>query len=230
MTNLIDGRAFAREVHVETSVRVSNLLQRGIRPGLLFIRVGEDPASQVYVGMKERKAAELGIHSETRVLPSTTSEPELLALLDEANQDPRWHGILVQAPVPAGIEATRVFANGDHANPPQAMCIEQNIRAMGNKVVERQLNRPPLRVGHEALAIRLPRPGQGVRPQMNAVLLTIAENVEFDPVPGAGIDDPAIGREIEGDLNKAAIVLEADVAEHADGGPAGDCSADQGPF
>eukprot|EP01037_Dinobryon_pediforme_P019492 gene19492-19919_t len=59
---------------------------------------------------------------------------------------------------------------------------------------------------------------------------TIAENVEFDPVPGAGIDDPAIGREIEGDLNKAAIVLEADVAEHADGGPAGDCSADQGPF
>ncbi len=113
MTNLIDGRAFAREVHVETSVRVSNLLQRGIRPGLLFIRVGEDPASQVYVGMKERKAAELGIHSETRVLPSTTSEPELLALLDEANQDPRWHGILVQAPVPAGIEATRVFAHVD---------------------------------------------------------------------------------------------------------------------
>ena len=52
------------------------------------------------------------------------------------------------------------------------MRIEQNIRAMGNKLVERQLNRPPLRVGREALAIRLPRPGQDVRPQMNAVLLT----------------------------------------------------------
>src|SRR5271165_5281891 len=110
------------------------------------------------------------------------------------------------------------------------MSIEQNIRAMGNKVVEPQLNRPPLRVGREDLAIRLPRPGQGVRPQMNAVLLAIAEYVEFDPAPGAGIDDPTIRREIEGDLNKAAIVLEAKVATHADGGPAGDCVADHGPF
>src|SRR5271165_5162183 len=101
---------------------------------------------------------------------------------------------------------------------------------MGNKVVERQLNRPPLRVGRENLAIGLPRPGHGVRPQMNAVLLTIAEYVEFDPAPGAGIDDPTVRREIEGDLNKAAIVLEADVATHADGGPAGDCVADHSPF
>jgi hypothetical protein len=110
------------------------------------------------------------------------------------------------------------------------MSIEQYIRAMGNKVVEPQLNRPPLRVGREDLAIRLPRPGQGVRPQMNAVLLTIAEYVEFDPAPGAGIDDPTFNREIEGDLNKPAIVLEADVATHADGGPAGDCVADHSPF
>src|SRR5271166_6790097 len=101
---------------------------------------------------------------------------------------------------------------------------------MRNKVVERQLNRPPLRVGRENLAIGLPRPGHGVRPQMNAVLLTIAEYVEFDPAPGAGIDDPTVRREIEGDLNKAAIVLEAKVATHADGGPAGDCVADHSPF
>lgn len=113
MTNLIDGRAFARDVHTETARRVSVLIQRGIHPGLLFIRVGEDPASQVYVGMKEKKASELGIHSETRVLPSTTSESELLSLLDEANQDPRWHGILVQAPLPKGIEAATVFARVD---------------------------------------------------------------------------------------------------------------------
>ena len=110
------------------------------------------------------------------------------------------------------------------------MSIEQNIRAMGTKAVERQLNGAPLSVGGEALAIRLPRPGQGVRPQMNGILLTIAENVEFDPAPGAGIDDPAIGRKIEGDLNKATAVLETDVATHADGGPSGDCVADHGPF
>ncbi len=110
------------------------------------------------------------------------------------------------------------------------MSIEQHIRAMGNKAVERQLNRPPLRVGLEGLAVRLPRPSQGVRPQMNGVLLAVAEYVEFDPAPGAGIDDPTIGREIEGDLNKAVIVLEADVATHANGGPTGDCIADHGPF
>src|SRR5512135_3250425 len=106
------------------------------------------------------------------------------------------------------------------------MSIEQKIRAMGNKVVERELNRPPLRVGFEGLAIGLPRPGQGVRAQMNGVLLTVAEYVELDPAPVAGIDDPTIGREIDGYLNKAAIVLEADVATHADGGPAGDFVAD----
>ena len=65
---------------------------------------------------------------------------------------------------------------------------------------------------------------------MNAVLLTIAEYVEFNPAPGACIDDATVRREIEGDLNKAAIVLEADVAAHADGGPADDCGADHGPF
>jgi hypothetical protein len=65
---------------------------------------------------------------------------------------------------------------------------------------------------------------------MNAVLLAIAEYVEFDPAPGAGIDDATIRREIESDLNKAAIVLEADVATHADGGPASDNVSDHSPF
>ncbi len=109
------------------------------------------------------------------------------------------------------------------------MGVERNISAMGNKAVERQLNRPPLHVGREDLAIRLPRPRQGIRAQMNAVVLIISEHVEFDPAPGAGIDNPTIRREIKGDLNKAAIVLEADVATHADGGPADDCVADHSP-
>lgn len=76
--------------------------------------------------------------------------------------------------------------------------------------------------------IGLPRPGQGVRPEMNAVLLASSEYVELDAAPGAGIDDPTIGREIEGDLNKAAIVFEADVAACADGGPAGDLQSRRG--
>lgn len=111
MTNLLDGRACAREVHAETAIRIQTLTRRGVRPGLLFIRVGEDPASQVYVGMKEKKAAELGIDSETQVLPETTSEATLLEFIRAANQNDRWHGILIQAPLPRGIEPTRVFAS-----------------------------------------------------------------------------------------------------------------------
>ena len=70
MSNLIDGRAIAAAVHAETATRVGILRSRGIQPGLAFIRVGEDPASQVYVGMKEKRAAELGIRSATTVLPA----------------------------------------------------------------------------------------------------------------------------------------------------------------
>ena len=74
------------------------------------MRVGEDPASKVYVGRKEKTCAELGIFSETHVLPEATSEAELLALLARLNADPRLHGILVQAPLPPHIRPTVVYA------------------------------------------------------------------------------------------------------------------------
>jgi hypothetical protein len=124
---------------------------------------------------------------------------------------------------------TRDTDGSHHADAPQPASIERNIGAVRNKLVERQPSRPPFRIGRKSLAIRLPRPEQCVRPQMNAVLLTIAEYVEFDTAPAAGVDDASIRREIEGDLNKAAIVLDSDVATHADGGPAGDYVADHRP-
>lgn len=110
MDNLIDGRAIAGQIHEETAGRVAALKEKGIQPGLVFIRVGEDPASRVYVGMKERKSAELGIRSETRVLPEETPEGELLALIREFNGDASVHGILVQAPLPGHISEARVFS------------------------------------------------------------------------------------------------------------------------
>ena len=113
MQNLIDGRAIASQIHTETSQRVAALLQRGCRPGLVFVRVGEDPASQVYVGMKERKSRELGIHSETIVLPAATTQADLLALIQRLNADPTWHGILVQAPLPTQIDSATIFAAVD---------------------------------------------------------------------------------------------------------------------
>jgi len=107
---LIDGRAIAEQFHAETAQRATALKARGVQPGLAFVRVGEDPASQVYVGMKERMAERLAIHSVTYVLPEKTSEAELLKLIDQLNKDPNIHGILVQAPIPGHIDSAKIYS------------------------------------------------------------------------------------------------------------------------
>jgi len=109
--NLIDGRAIAAQIQAELTQRIAQLKQRGIQPGLAFVRVGEDPASKVYVGRKEKVSAELGIYSETHVLPESTTEAELLVLLAKLNTDKRLHGILVQAPLPAHIRPAVVYSS-----------------------------------------------------------------------------------------------------------------------
>ncbi|MEO5803744.1 MAG: bifunctional 5,10-methylenetetrahydrofolate dehydrogenase/5,10-methenyltetrahydrofolate cyclohydrolase [Verrucomicrobiota bacterium] len=110
MDNLIDGRAIAEQIHAETSQRVAALKSRGVEPKLVFVRVGDDPASKVYVGMKERTSARVGILSETRVLPEATSEDELVAILNRLNADAKVHGILVQAPLPKHISETKIYS------------------------------------------------------------------------------------------------------------------------
>jgi methylenetetrahydrofolate dehydrogenase (NADP+)/methenyltetrahydrofolate cyclohydrolase len=109
LANVIDGRAIAAQLQRELAARVAVLKQRGVAPGLAFVRVGEDPASKVYVGRKEKACAELGIVSETHVLPEKTSEAELLALIGKLNSTAPVHGILVQAPLPKHIRESVVF-------------------------------------------------------------------------------------------------------------------------
>jgi methylenetetrahydrofolate dehydrogenase (NADP+)/methenyltetrahydrofolate cyclohydrolase len=108
--NLIDGRTIARQLEAELVQRIAALTAAGVQPGLAFVRVGEDPASKVYVGRKEKTCAELGIFSETHILPEATNEAELLGLLRRLNADPRLHGILVQAPLPPHIRSAVVYA------------------------------------------------------------------------------------------------------------------------
>ena len=108
---LIDGRAIAARLLAELTQRVAVLKSRGIQPGLAFVRVGEDPASKVYVGRKEKTCAELGLFSETHVLDEKTSQPELLALLGKLNAHKRIHGILVQAPLPHHIDQGTVYSS-----------------------------------------------------------------------------------------------------------------------
>lgn len=113
MHNLIDGRAIAAQVHTETRSQVDQLRARGIQPHIVFVRVGEDPASKVYVGMKERTSTDLGLRSTTRVLPESTPQAELLQLIETLNDDREVHGILVQAPLPRHIDSPTVFATVD---------------------------------------------------------------------------------------------------------------------
>ena len=108
--NLIDGRAIAEQIHGETARRIEVLKSRGIEPGLAFVRVGDDAASQVYVGMKERVSRRLGIVSVTHVLPAETSEAELLRLVATLNADARIHGILVQSPIPRQVSSAAVYS------------------------------------------------------------------------------------------------------------------------
>ncbi len=109
--NLIDGRAIAAQIQGELAARVTELKKRGVTPGLAFVRVGEDPASKVYVGRKEKACAELGLFSETHVLPEATTENELLALIAKLNSDSRLHGILVQAPLPKHISEAKIYSS-----------------------------------------------------------------------------------------------------------------------
>jgi methylenetetrahydrofolate dehydrogenase (NADP+)/methenyltetrahydrofolate cyclohydrolase len=109
--NLIDGRNIARQLLEELTPRIAALKARGTPPGLAFVRVGEDPASKVYVGRKEKTCGDLGIYSETKVLPEKTSQAELLSLIEKLNSDARLHGILVQAPLPRHIKSEAVYAS-----------------------------------------------------------------------------------------------------------------------
>ena len=108
--SVIDGRAIAAQILRELAGRIVELKQLGVRPGLAFVRVGEDAASKVYVGRKEKACAELGLFSETHVLPDKTSETELLALIAKLNLEPRLHGILVQAPLPKPIREPAIYS------------------------------------------------------------------------------------------------------------------------
>ena len=110
MTTIIDGKAVAEEVVTKVRAASARLhAEVGISPGLAVVIVGEDPASQVYVGAKGKRAKECGFHSVQHSLPELTSEDEVLALVRKLNGDPEIHGILVQLPLPAHIDTGKII-------------------------------------------------------------------------------------------------------------------------
>lgn len=106
---IIDGNKVSSEIRAELAAQVAELKSQGITPGLAVVLVGENPASQVYVRMKEKGCAETGIESIKHELSEDTSEAELLNLVAELNADPKVNGILVQLPVPKQIDERKVL-------------------------------------------------------------------------------------------------------------------------
>lgn len=106
---LIDGKAISEFFRVEYKLRVDRLIERGVRPGLAVVIVGNDPASQVYVRNKARACESVGMHSEVHALAASTSQDELTAFVEKLNADPAIHGILVQLPLPRGLDDRAVI-------------------------------------------------------------------------------------------------------------------------
>ncbi|CAN7515595.1 bifunctional methylenetetrahydrofolate dehydrogenase/methenyltetrahydrofolate cyclohydrolase FolD [Variovorax sp. LjRoot84] len=106
---LIDGNALSRTLRAEVATRAAALKSRGVAPGLAVVLVGENPASQVYVRNKVKACEDNGLHSVLEKYPAELSEAELLARVEALNKDPAIHGILVQLPLPAHIDAQKVI-------------------------------------------------------------------------------------------------------------------------
>jgi methylenetetrahydrofolate dehydrogenase (NADP+)/methenyltetrahydrofolate cyclohydrolase len=107
---LIDGKALAQQVRERLAKETADLLARtGIRPGLATILVGDDPASHLYVKNKQKACDAVGIYIDDHKLPSSTTQAELLALIEKKNADPKIHGILVQLPLPKHIDSKTIL-------------------------------------------------------------------------------------------------------------------------
>jgi len=107
---IINGNEIAKQIREELKKEIQELKAKyNLVPGLATVLVGDDPASKVYVGQKEKACHELGLYSDRRDLPGNTTEEQLLDLINNLNNDPKIHGILVQMPLPKHINETRVL-------------------------------------------------------------------------------------------------------------------------
>lgn len=109
MAKLIDGKAVSASVRAQVAQEVQELKAKGLHPGLAVVIVGDDPASRTYVNNKKKACAETGIYSEEYALPATTTQEELLSLVRSLNEKPEIHGILVQSPLPNGLDEEAVI-------------------------------------------------------------------------------------------------------------------------
>lgn len=106
---IIDGKKVAADIRAQLKTEIGELKSKGIHPGLAVVLVGENPASKKYVTSKEKACTEIGIASFSHKIPETTTQDELIKLIDDLNNDPKVHGILVQLPLPKGLDEKEVM-------------------------------------------------------------------------------------------------------------------------
>jgi methylenetetrahydrofolate dehydrogenase (NADP+)/methenyltetrahydrofolate cyclohydrolase len=106
---ILDGKSLAASIRLELKQKVDALVRRGVRPGLAVILAGDDPASKVYVRNKTLACEEVGVRSQQIDYPATVTQEELIGRIERLNADPEVHGILVQLPLPKGIDSLRVL-------------------------------------------------------------------------------------------------------------------------
>ena len=212
---LIEGKVIAAEIREELKQRIAALGKEGIRPGLAVVLVGEDPASQVYVGMKEKSCAELGIYSDPHHLPAETTQAELLELVERLNADSRIHGILVQLPLPEQIDETAIIEAID----PDKDVDGFHPVTLGRLVIGVDTFRPCTPAGVQELLLR-----SGVNLEGKSVVIVGRSNIVGKPLanmllqkaPGANAT-VTIAHSRTADL--PAVVKGADVVVAALGSP-----------
>ena len=212
---LIEGKVIAAEIREELKQRIAALGKEGIRPGLAVVLVGEDPASQVYVGMKEKSCAELGIYSNPHHLPAETTQAELLDLVERLNADSRINGILVQLPLPEQIDETAIIEAID----PEKDVDGFHPVTLGRLVIGVDTFRPCTPAGVQELLLR-----SGVNLEGKSVVIVGRSNIVGKPLanmllqkaPGANAT-VTIAHSRTADL--PAVVQGADVVVAAMGSP-----------
>ena len=213
--DIISGTKIAAEIRGELKVRVAGLKSKGIVPGLAMVRVGEDPASVSYVRGKSKASEELGIYSETIVLPESSTGKQLLAKIKELNRDKKFHGILVQLPLPKHIDEDEVIS---------AIDPKKDVDGFHPENVGRLLTGEPYFVPCTPLGIKELLVRSGNKPDGKHVVICGRSNIVGKPMMAILIQkkqnaNATVTMVHTGTKNMASITRQADILIAAMGKP-----------
>jgi methylenetetrahydrofolate dehydrogenase (NADP+)/methenyltetrahydrofolate cyclohydrolase len=213
--DIISGTRIAAEIRGELKVRVERLNLKGIVPGLAMVRVGEDSASVSYVKGKSKASDELGIYSETIVLPQAATQKQLLARVKELNRDKRFNGILVQMPLPGQIDEDEVTS---------AIDPKKDVDGFHPENVGRLLTGEPYFVPCTPLGIQELLVRSGNKPDGKHVVICGRSNIVGKPMMAILIQkkqnaNATVTMVHTGTKNMASITRQADILIAAMGKP-----------